>query len=237
MLGFRPRFWPTVITLPLIALCLGLGVWQLHRLSWKRALIAELEAGAAAAPVPAPQTEREARSLLFHRVVARGTFLHDKEIFLAAILRPGEAGFDVLTPLRQASGRIIFVNRGFVPERLRDPASRAAGQIAGRVRVLGLLRLPPRGKPNPFLPDNRPDRNEWFWIDLKAMARADKLSRVAPFTIDADAAPNPGGWPKGGMTRVDLPNHHLQYSLTWFSLAVAMAVIYYRYHRQKPGTA
>jgi surfeit locus 1 family protein len=237
MLGLRPRFWPTVITLPLLALCLALGVWQIHRLAWKRALIAELEAGARAAPVPAPQTDQAARSLLFRRVVARGTFLHDKEIFLAAILHPGEAGFDVLTPLQLADGRIIIVNRGFVPEELRDPATRAAGEIPGRVRVVGLLRLPPRGKPNPFLPDNRPDRNEWYWIDLRAMARADALHRIAPFTIDADAAPNPGGWPKGGLTRVTLPNHHLQYSLTWFSLAAAMAVIYYRYHRQRPGPA
>jgi surfeit locus 1 family protein len=191
----------------------------------------------AAAPVPAPRTEQEALSLLFHRVVVRGAFLHDRELFLAAILHPGEAGFDVLTPLRQSDGRIVFVNRGFVPQERRDPATRAAGQIPGRVRVVGLLRLPPRGKPNPFLPGNRPDRNEWYWIDLPAMARADALSGVAPFIIDADATPNPGGWPKGGLTRVTLPNHHLQYALTWFSLAVAMAVIYYRYHRQGPGPA
>ena len=67
----------------------------------------------------------------------------------------------------------------------------------------GLLRLPPAGRPNWFLPDNRPDLNYWFWVDLPAMSAADKLDRVAPFYIDADATPNPGGWPKGGVTRLD----------------------------------
>ena len=89
------------------------------------------------------------------------------------------------------------------------------------MRIEGLLRLPPDGRPNWFLPDNRPDLNYWFWVDLPAMAAADRLDHVAPFYIDADATPNPGGWPKGGVTRLALPNNHLQYAITWFSLAVA----------------
>ena len=108
-----------------------------------------------------------------------------------------------LTPLREPGGRIVFVNRGFIPAELKDPAKRAAGQFAGTVRVPGLLRLPPDGKPGWFVPDNRPDLNYWFWVDLPAMAAADRLDRVAPFYIDADATPNPGGWPKGGVTRAD----------------------------------
>jgi surfeit locus 1 family protein len=98
------------------------------------------------------------------------------------------------------------------------------------------LRLPPKGRPNWLLPNNRPDLNYWFWGDLPAMAKAAKLDpvRVAPFYIDADAAPNPGGWPKGGTTRLELPNNHLQYALTWFSLAVALIVIYVVYHRRNP---
>jgi len=61
----------------------------------------------------------------------------------------------------------------------------------------GCLRAPPTGRPNWFLPDNRPDRNYWFWVDLPAMVVADALTNVAPLYIDADATPNPGGWPKG----------------------------------------
>jgi len=118
---------------------------------------------------------------------------------------------------------------------VKDANKRDVGQIAGTVRIQGLLRLPPSGKPAWFLPDNRPDLNYWFWVDLPAMSAADGLDRVAPFYIDADETPNPSGWPKGGVTRLVLPNDHLQYAITWFSLAVALIVIYVLSHRRSAG--
>jgi len=226
MSGFRPRVFPALFTIAIVLVCGGLGLWQLQRLEWKRALIAQREAAVAAAPVAPPQTLGDARALEFHAIVADGVFLNEKEIFLNAIGPKGGAGFDVLMPLREADGRIVFVNRGFVPTELKDPAKRAAAQPAATVRVAGLLRLPPERKPNWFVPDNRPDRNDWFWVDLAAMAAADGLADVAPFYIEANATPNPGGWPKGGVTPLALPNDHLQYAITWFSLAVAAIVIY-----------
>jgi surfeit locus 1 family protein len=232
MTGFRPQFWPTVVAGPIVLLCLGLGVWQTRRLSWKEGLIAERAAAIAAAPVRVPLTASYARGMEFHHVTDDGVLLNDKEIFLGAVSAAGQAGFQVLTPLREADGRVVFVNRGFIPGRLRERSKRLAGEPTGTARIEGLLRLPRDRPPNWFVPDNRPDLNYWFWIDLPAMAKADKLDRVAPFYIDADAAPNPGGWPKGGVTRLALPNNHLQYAITWFSLAVAMAVIYVLFHRR-----
>lgn len=232
MTSFRPLFWPTVFSLPTLLICLGLGAWQIERLFWKRDLIAQREAAVAAAPIGMPKTLAEARSMEFRHVSDEGVFLNEKEIFLGATSEGGGQGYHVLTPLLEPGGRVVFVNRGYIPAELRDPAKRAAGQIAGTVHVEGLLRLPPAGKPNWFLPDNRPDLNYWFWVDLPAMATADQLDRVAPFYMDADAKPNPGGWPKGGVTRLSLPNNHLQYAITWFSLAVALIVIYVLFHRR-----
>jgi surfeit locus 1 family protein len=226
MSGFRPRLIPTLLTIPVVLVCAALGLWQLQRLEWKRALIAQREAAVTGAPVALPQTLADARALEFHSVVDDGVFLNDKEIFLGAIGPKGAAGFDVLTALREATGRVVFVNRGFVPTELKDPAKRAAGQTTGSVRVAGLLRVPPDAKPGWFVPDNRADINYWFWVDLPAIGAAAGLTDVAPFTIDADATPNPGGWPKGGVTPLVLPNDHLQYAITWFSLAVAALVIY-----------
>jgi surfeit locus 1 family protein len=235
MIRFRPRLAPTLFTIPVVAVLVALGVWQLQRLEWKSRLIAERATAVAAAPVSPPQTLAEARALEFHRLTVEGVFLHDKEILRNAIAAKGDAGFDVLTPLREEGGRIVFVNRGFVPTELKDPATRPTGQLAGTVRVSGLLRVPPDKKPGWFIPDNRPDRNAWFWIDLRAMAAADGLANVAPFYIDADAEPNPGGWPKGGVTPLALPNDHLQYAITWFSLAAALVVIYLVYHSRGGG--
>jgi surfeit locus 1 family protein len=219
---------------PIVLLCVALGFWQVHRLSWKEGLIAARAAAVAAPAVAAPQSAAEARGMEYHHVSDQGVLLSDRELLVAAISKSGEAGFHVLTPLREASGRIVFINRGFVPSALKDHSERLEGEPVGVVRIKGLLRLPADGPPNWFTPANRPDRNYWFWVDLPAMARADKLADVAPFYIDADAAPNPGGWPRGGVTRLALPNHHLQYAITWFSLAVAMAVIYVLSCRRQP---
>jgi surfeit locus 1 family protein len=235
MTRFRPLFWPTVFTVPVALLLVGLGSWQIERLFWKRELIAQRQAALAAAPIAVPLSLEKARGDEFRHVTDEGIFLHDKEIFLGATSEAGRNGYQVLTPLQEPGGRIVFVNRGFIPAELKDPAKRQAGQIAGTVRVTGLLRLPAVKKPAWFLPDNRPDLNYWFWIDLPAMATADKLDQVSPFYIDADTTPNPGGWPKGGVTRLTLPNDHLQYAITWFSLAVALIVVYFLYHRRNAG--
>jgi surfeit locus 1 family protein len=235
MTNFRPTFWPTVFSLPALLICLALGAWQIERLFWKRDLIARRDAAVTAAPAPVPKTLAEPRGMEYRHVSDEGSFLYDKEIFLGATSDAGGQGYQVLTPLLEPGGRVVFVNRGYIPAELKDPAKRAAGQIAGTVHVQGLLRLPPTARPNWFLPDNRPDLNYWFWVDLPAIAAADNLDRVAPFYIDADATPNPGGWPKGGVTRLKLPNNHLQYAITWFSLAIALIVIYVLFHRRNAG--
>ena len=239
MTRFRPRLAPTLFTIPVLLVCLGLGVWQLQRLEWQRGLIAEREAAVAAPPAQPPRTLVEARAMEFRPVIDDGVFLNDKEIFVGATGPRGGAGFHVLTPLREADGRVVFVNRGFIPSDRKDPSTRSAGQLTGSVHVSGLLRLPPEAKPNWFLPDNRPDLNYWFWVDIPAMAAAAHLSPadVAPFYIGADATPNPGGWPHGGVTPLNLPNDHLQYAITWFSLATALVVIYVVYHWPGRGDA
>jgi surfeit locus 1 family protein len=239
MILIRPRLAPTLFTIPAVLICVALGLWQLERLEWKRGLVAQREAAIAAARVSPPQTLAEARALEFHPIVVEGAFLNDKEIYLNATGLHGGAGFHVLTPLREPNGRIVFINRGFVPTARRDPAARPQGQLAGTVRVGGLLRLAPEQKPSWFIPENRADIDYWFWIDLPAMAAADQLdpANVAPFYIDADATPNPGGWPQGGTTPLAPPNNHLQYAITWFSLATTALVIYVVYHWRSRGAA
>src|SRR5215469_1083868 len=232
MTRFQPRLVPTLFTVPAVLILIALGVWQVQRLHWKEGLIAQRDAAVAAPPIAPPQSFDAARSLEFHHIVAEGVFRNDKELYLAASSDSGEAGYQVVTPLVMSDGRTMFVNRGFVPSELKDPSKRAAGELTGTQRVVGLLRLPSQTKPSFFLPDNRPDLNLWFWVDLPAMAKAAGVSDPVPFYVDADKTPNPGGWPKGGITRLDLPNDHLQYAITWFSLAVALIVIYVLYHRR-----
>ena len=229
----RSLLWPSLWAGAGFVLLLGLGTWQLQRLHWKEGLIAQREAGLKAAPVALPTTLDEAHALEFHPVRAEGQFRNDRELDLNLESKTGEAGFHIVTPLMLADGTALLVDRGFVPTELKAPETRTAGEPSGAIAVTGLVRLPSAGKPSWFTPDNDAGRNSWFYVDVAAMAQAAGAARVLPFYIDAGATPNPGGWPKGGQTLTDLPNNHLQYAITWYSLALALIVIYIRFARRR----
>jgi len=142
------------------------------------------------------------------------------------------AGFWVLTPLRTLQGTML-VNRGFVPAERRDPASRAGGQTAGPVTITGLLRASePKGG---FLRSNDPAGVRWYSRDVPAIAAACGIGQAAPFFVDADATPNPGGWPVGGLTVLRFNNNHLVYAFTWFGLAGLSLAALFLLLRRKPA--
>ena len=205
-------------TLILTMMFLSLGVWQVQRLHWKQDLIARVDARLAAdpEPVPLPATWDALSEATdeYRKVTLRGIFDHDDETLVQAVTERG-GGFWVMTPLETPDATYL-VNRGFVPSDRRDPATRGAGQIAGPVTVTGLLRMSqPDGA---FLRANDPANGRWYSRDVAAIM-AGHDGPVAPFFVDADATPNPGGLPVGGLTVVAFRNSHLTYALTWFALA------------------
>lgn len=209
---------------------IGLGTWQMERRAWKRELLAQVEARvhAPARPVPVPAVwPRLTRAADEYRhVVLRGRFDHAREALVYAVRGdedgpPKGQGFLVVTPLLRADGPPVLVNRGFVPQALRDPAARAEGQVSGEVEVRGLLRMPEDA--SWFVPANDPARDAFYRRDPVEIAAARGLAGAAPFMVDADATPVPGGWPLGGGTRIAFPNRHLEYALTWYGLAATLA--------------
>lgn len=236
----------TIIALVLASLVsavlLGaLGVWQVQRLQWKLHLIDRVERRLAAAPVEAPgraawDTITPASSE-YMRVRVAGRFLHDRETLVQAATDLG-SGYWLLTPLETTQGFTVLVNRGFVPADRRAPETRAAAAVSGETAVAGLLRLTePGGR---VLRDNDPAADRWYSRDVVAIAAARRLGETAPYFVDADATPNPGGWPVGGLTRVSFSNNHLVYAITWFSLALMAfaggSYVLYDWRRQKRRT-
>ena len=136
-----------------------------------------------------------------------------------------------MTPVRTDDGRVVLFDRGFVPQEQKDPARRAQGQLAGTVELTGIVRR--NQEQRQFAPDNAPDRNVWFHVDvplMRSMAGGKPDPKLDTFFLEADATPNPGGVPVGGQTRLDIPNDHLQYAITWFLIAAALAGVYLAYH-------
>ena len=224
-----------------VALLAGLGVWQLHRLAWKEALIAEVSARASAPPVEAPppsQWQGLSRADYEYRHVAvAGVFRYDRQALVFRAQDPSPSrysgpGYLVLTPLTLASGGSVIVNRGFVPLDAKDRALAAPPDASRPIVVTGLMRAAePR---NFFTPSDNPQSGEWFTRDPIAIAKGLGLEGAAPFIIDADASAPSGEGPSGGATALTFPNNHLAYAMTWFGMALALAGVFGAYALSRP---
>lgn len=215
-----------------VILC-GLGAWQLDRKAWKEDLIARLNARLARAPQDLPPRaswpELNEDGEEFRRVAFPAEFLDGEEALVytaGSPLRPDVKGpgYWVFAPARLPGGSIVIVNRGFVPADRKDPAERGGGVPHGIVDVVGVMRWPEaRGM---FTPADDSKKNIWYLRDSKAIADFKKWATAAPFYIDQEEPVPPGGLPKPGKLEVHLPDNHLQYAITWFGLALALAGVY-----------
>jgi surfeit locus 1 family protein len=233
--GERGRSWlglllPAIVTFLIL---IGLGTWQVERKAWKEGLIAALTDRLSASPVALPPTKDwqnldPARDE-YSRVTFGAQFDNAAEALVygaASAFRPdvGGPGYWVFTPARLADGGLVIVNRGFIPEDKKDPKSREAGQIAGPVMIVGSLRWPdPR---HWFTPSDDPAHNLWLSRDPQSMAAAKGLGTVAPFYVEQESPVPPGGLPQPGKLVVALPDNHLQYAITWYGMAAALAGVF-----------
>ena len=216
-----------------MTILIGLGVWQVQRLAWKTDLVRTIDDRVHAPVMPLPDEADwpglRPADYAYRHVEITGTFDHGREVHVFRPLGDAKGPFHgigdlVLTPLHLPTGAIVIVNRGFVPMDRLLPETRLAGQVGGVVTITGLMREPESR--NLFTPADDPARAQWFTRDPGAIATANGLERVAPFTIDADSSAVPGGLPQGGETVLDIPNNHLSYALTWFGLALGLGGVF-----------
>ncbi|MFN4283039.1 MAG: SURF1 family protein [Alphaproteobacteria bacterium] len=246
--AFKPRLIPTLIALPLFLTLLGLGVWQLERREWKTALLADIEARLAMPPAALVDLLPLGPAANYRPVYVVGVYRHDREMLVQARTHEGQIGVQVVTPFQLIEERsaedagsgvkvraeAVLVNRGWVPLEMRDPKTRADSQPAGEMVVTGLLRWP--AAPGWFTPKNDPARNQWYWMEVPAMAETSNLRDLVPAYIELGRnAAAPDALPIGGQTIVRLPNNHLQYALTWFALAAALLATYILSQRRRSG--
>lgn len=207
------------------ATLVSLGVWQVHRLAWKRDLIERVEQRVHAPPVDAPApgqwSQVSAANSEYLHVGVLGRYRHDLETLVQAVTERG-GGFWVITPFDTVDGYVVLINRGFVSPLHRDPATRPEGQSEDVTTVTGLVRISESG--GAYLRSNEPAADRWYSRDVAAIAAARGLTHVAPYFIDADASEQHGdNAPAGGLTVIAFANNHLQYALTWFALALMVA--------------
>jgi len=223
----------TMFALAGVVILCGLGIWQLDRKVWKENLIATLNTRLAQAPgnLPPRDTWRMLKQsdTEFRRVAFPAELLVGEEALVytaGSPLRPDVKvpGYWVFAPMQLAGGSIVIVNRGFVPADRKDPSTRPGSATQGSVDIVGVIRWPEtRGY---FTPDDDPKDNVWYLRDSNAIAASKKWLTAAPFYIDQESPVPPGGLPKPARLEVHLPDNHLQYAITWFGLALALAGVY-----------
>ena len=235
---------PTIFTLALLPILIGLGTWQWQRKAWKENLISQVQSRSTAEPVSYDEALSRAsipNQSEYLRVRVSGAFDHASERHVYAPARQG-SGWHVYTLFKPDNGKpYVFINRGWVPDAVKDASKRPDGQIPGPVTVTGLVRA--SEQKGWFTPDNDVTGNRWYSRDLAGMRASlanapdtvpDTEPKFAPFAIDAEAEPaNPGGWPKGGTTEIRLTNSHLQYVVTWYGLALTLIGVFVVFARQR----
>lgn len=230
----------TVCTIAGFICLTGLGFWQLQRLSWKQDLMAKIELRMVADRrtfSEVLQSWKHDKDVEYYRIRVQGLFEHDKEIHFYTVdnSRPG---WRILTPLKLDKGVRIFVDRGFVPLTHKNEENRERAQFSDPVEITGFVRRFAKKK-GLFVPDNNLAKNEWYWKSRQQMSEfifPERRVQIAPFFIESDDLKNPEIWPRGGVTRLNLPNRHLEYAITWFSLAVVLLIMYFLYLKKKNTT-
>ncbi|MCV6547830.1 MAG: SURF1 family protein [Cohaesibacter sp.] len=232
-----PRIWPLSLAALIAFLCLiSLGTWQWKRLAWKENLIAtvseRLDKPAIAAPGPDLWDNVSRQGHLYKKVELRGHYDHSKEIHVWFALNKPQGGklygpgYLILTKFTTLQGWDVIVNRGFVPEAMKQPSSRPMTLTKDEQYLTGLIRF---DEPKTWLsPPADTQNNVWIVRQVAEMRQYLDLSAhsTAPYWIDLTKGQGEAGLPQGGETLVTFSNNHLQYMLTWYALAVVLFGVY-----------
>ena len=204
----RRTLFLLIIGLGGAAILISLGVWQVQRLAWKQAIIADINARITATPVALPEAV-DSLTDAYLPITADGV-IEDGEIHVLVSQKDIGAGYRIIAPFQLQDGRQIMVDRGFALATAKD-TERALGPAT----VIGNLQWPQ--ETDGFTPAPDMKANIWFARDVGAMA-AQLQTLPILLVARSSSLPEPGisALP---VDTARIPNDHLQYAITWFSLA------------------
>ena len=204
-----------------ITIFCALGTWQLYRLQWKMELISEITFGLNSTPI----TYSSSMNKNYQRVITEGLYDFKNQIYLYSLNEKGKPGYDVITPFSTIKEEIVLVNRGWIPKELKELSK--INHEKENTKVTGLLRK--IYKANIFKPNNDINNNIWFSVNLKDIEKftAKKFPNFIIFLENENIKT-----PLPKKITVNVPNNHLKYAITWYSIAISI-LLYYLYFRKK----
>lgn len=210
-----------------LSILIGLGVWQLQRLAWKEEVIAKLEQTRAIAPTDMVALLDEGLELET-RPDWRAVKLSDCEINYDYLIymhgiNNAEAGYHVMTPCRAGRGHVLL-ELGFAVDRLK-PFTPFSLKPVGRLRAYD--------KPNGFVPKNNLAKNEWYWRSASEISQKLGLTLRTDYFVVVDLQLSRKIGDNNALDSLiqspitaEISNHHLEYALTWFALALILVFFY-----------
>lgn len=225
---------PALLTLVALGILVSLGNWQMERKAWKADLIKRVNERVDSPAITFEELVKRSSHLddiQFQPVKVRGTFDHSQERHYFLPLK-GKIGWHVITPLILTSGEVVLVDRGFVPDALKEANMREKGLVKGVQDLQGLVRLTEVG--NYFSPLNDVRQNKWYVRDLSELYSSLKFpdpgevkgKAAWPFMIDQSRTSTSGEWPQPGVTKVNFSDKHLGYAMTWYGLALTLIGVF-----------
>ncbi len=211
---------------------IGLGVWQLHRLKWKEAILAQIYLAEISPPIAVP-----AHPNRFEKVIVTGVWVPGKAALYGDEVHDGPvtpvAGGELIQPLRETIGRVVLVDLGWVPSQ----APVAVAEPAGIVQVVGYIHK--SEAPGWFAGADEPEKNLYYTLDAARIGTDMGFSDVAPFTLVAIGKMPPLGsaLPQPAQHLPRPPNNHYQYALTWFGFAIVLMFEFYFFARKRLSDA
>ncbi len=220
--------FPSIFAIVALAILVSLGNWQMKRMSWKANLI-ELVNKRIDAPARSFEEvlklSQNLDDIRFQPVTVRGVFDHNNERHYFLPYK-GKVGWHIITPLKTANGQIVLIDRGFVPDELKEASRRPKGLIEGEQVIEGLVRLSEKG--NYFSPPNDVSANKWYVRNISELyaSLGGDPKRELPFMIDQKRLKSSGEWPLPGVTKVEFSDKHFGYALTWYGLALTLIGVF-----------
>ena len=214
---------PAAMTVVMLAILISLGVWQIHRLHWKRGILAAIDDAEQTAPIPLPAAPSP-----FAKVEVTGTYEPGSAARYGADVRDTRAGptlgEQALGVLRRPGAPPLLVDRGWAPDTAQPPLP------AGEQHLVGYVRGADR--PGWFSATDDRTGRRFYTLDPAAIGPALGAPDLAPYTLVLLGRPAPGVWPSPAEHLPRPPNDHLNYALTWFGLAAILAVVFILYARK-----
>lgn len=207
------------------AVLVGLGVWQLQRLTEKEELLRTIEANIEAVPRPLPASPDKERDR--YLAVAAAGEIEAAELHVFWVTKEAETGYRVIAPFVTSDGRRVLLDRGFIPA-----AEKTAARSHGAASVTGNLLWPDEGDWTTPAPEA--GANILYARDVDYMA--ERLDTEPVLIVARSTVPEAAVTPQA-VTAAGIPNNHLQYAITWFSLAfiwAAMTIYFLRRSRPNP---